>query len=168
MSMSYWSTTAYGVTDDDIRFIEMDKLWPIFLNINNTSQAALLDDKLRDFLKCEGVEKIEDLDDEQKETFIVTFYENTTNKCITSANAAVLADLVSQILQIPFDEIVMDKNDDGDEIVGIGAYYPWDTPEKLKNASQYDYEHAFIIAYAMFGINGHYCNIDKQSISNWE
>lgn len=167
MSMSYWSTTAYGVTTDDIHFIEMDKLWPVFLNINNASQDTLLGDKLKDFLECEGVEKIEDLDEEQKETFIVNFYESTTNKCITSANAAVLADLVSRILQIPFDEIIMDKNEDGDEIVGIGAYYPWNTPEKLKNASQYDYEHAFITAYAMFGIDGHYCNIDAQSISNW-
>ena len=167
MSMSYWSTTAYGVTADDIHFIEMDKLWPVFININNASQDTLLGDKLKDFLENEGIEKIEDLDEEQKETFIVNFYESTTNKCITSANAAVLADLVSRILQIPFDEIIMDKNEEGDEIVGIGAYYPWNTPEKLKNASQYDYEHAFITAYAMFGIDGNYCNIDSQSISNW-
>lgn len=167
MSMSYWSTTAFGVTADDINLIEMDKLWPVFLNINNASQDTLLGDKLKDFLKNEGIEKIEDIDNEQKETFIVSFYETTTDKYITSANAAVLADLVSRILQIPFTEIVMDKNEDGDEIVGIGVYYPWHTPEKLKNASEYDYESAFMTAYAMFGIDGHYCNIDEQSISNW-
>lgn len=167
MSMSYWSTTAYGVTSDDIHLIGMDKLWPVFLNINTASHDSLLDVSLKDYLDAEGIEKIEDLNDEQKELFIFGFYKATTEEYITSASAGVLADLVSRILQIPFDEIVMDKNEDGDEIVGIGAYYPWDTPDKLKNASQHDYESAFITAYAMFGIDGHYCNIDKQSISNW-
>lgn len=116
MSMSSWTTNAYGVTNEDITTIPMSSVWPIFMAIQT---------------------------------------------------AAVLADLVARNLHIAFGNVIVEKNEDDDIIVGIGAYYPWEMPEALKHASQEDYENAFINAYAMFGIDGRSCCIEEQSIENW-
>lgn len=166
MSMSSWTTNAYGVTNEDITAIPMSSVWPIFMAIQTATDEDKLAASLNDFCESESITD-DEMSDENKETFIRNYYEQTTNYYIPDAKAAVLADLVARNLHISFDNIIMEKNDEDDIIVGIGAYYPWETPEVLKNASQEDYENAFINAYAMFGIDGKSCCIEEQSIENW-
>ena len=166
MSMSSWTTNAYGVINEDITVIPISSVWPIFMAIQTAADEDKLAASLHDFCESESITD-DEMSDEDKETFIRNYYEQTTNYYIPDAKAAVLADLVARNLHISFGNIIMEKNDEDDIIVGIGAYYPWDTPEALKNASQEDYENAFINAYAMFGIDGKSCCIEEQSIENW-
>ena len=166
MSMSSWTTNAYGVINEDITVIPISSVWPIFMAIQTAADEDKLAASLHDFCESESITD-DEMSDENKETFIINYYEQTTNYYIPDAKAAVLADLVARNLHISFGNIIMEKNDEDDIIVGIGAYYPWETPEALKNASQEDYENAFINAYAMFGIDGKSCCIEEQSIENW-
>ena len=166
MSMSSWTTNAYGVINEDITVIPISSVWPIFMAIQTAADEDKLAASLHDFCESESITD-DEMSDEDKETFIINYYEQTTNYYIPDAKAAVLADLVARNLHISFGNIIMEKNDEDDIIVGIGAYYPWETPEALKNASQEDYENAFINAYAMFGIDGKSCCIEEQSIENW-
>lgn len=166
MSMSSWTTNAYGVINEDITVIPINSVWPIFMAIQTAADEDKLAASLHDFCESESITD-DEMSDENKETFIINYYEQTTNYYIPDAKAAVLADLVARNLHISFGNIIMEKNDEDDIIVGIGAYYPWETPEALKNASQEDYENAFINAYAMFGIDGKSCCIEEQSIENW-
>lgn len=166
MSMSSWTTNAYGVTNEDITTIPMSRVWSIFMAIQTAADEDKLFASLHDFCENEGVTN-DEMSDENKDAFIANYYEQTTNFYIPDATAAVLADLVARNLHIPFGEVIMEKNEDGDIIVGIGAYYPWHLPEALKHASQEDYENAFINAYAMLGIDGRLCCIEEHSIENW-
>lgn len=166
MSMSSWTTNAYGVINEDITTIPMSSVWPIFMAIQTAADEDKLAASLHDFCESESITD-DEMSDENKEIFIRNYYEQTTDYYIPDAKAAVLADLVARNLHISFGNIIMEKNDEDDIIVGIGAYYPWETPEALKNASQEDYENAFINAYAMFGIDGESCCIEEQSIENW-
>lgn len=166
MSMSSWTTNAYGVINEDITVIPISSVWPIFMAIQTAADEDKLAASLHDFCESESITD-DEMSDEDKETFIINYYEQTTDYYIPDAKAAVLADLVARNLHISFGNIIMEKNDEDDIIVGIGAYYPWETPEALKNASQEDYENAFINAYAMFGIDGKSCCIEEQSIENW-
>lgn len=166
MSMSSWTTNAYGVTNEDITTIPMSSIWPVFMAIQTAADEDKLAASLHDFCESKGITD-DEMSDESKDAFIVNYYEQTTNFHIPDATAAVLADLVARNLHISFGNVIMEKNDEGDIIVGIGAYYPWHLPEALKHASQEDYENAFINAYAMFGIDGKSCCIGEQSIENW-
>ena len=165
MSMISWTTNAYGVINEDITVIPISSVWPIFMALQTAADEDKLDASLHDFCESERITD-DEMSDEDKETFIRNYYEQTTNYYIPDAKAAVLADLVARNLHISFGNIIMEKNDEDDIIVGIGAYYPWETPEALKNASQEDYENAFINAYAMFGIDGKSCCIEEHSIEN--
>ena len=166
MSMSSWTTNAYGVINEDITVIPISSVWPIFMALQTAADEDKLAASLHDFCESESITD-DEMSDENKEIFIRNYYEQTTDYYIPDAKAAVLADLVARNLHISFGNIIMEKNDEDDIIVGIGAYYPWETPEALKNASQEDYENAFINAYAMFGIDGKSCCIEEQSIENW-
>ena len=166
MSMSSWTTNAYGVTEDAINIIQMSSVWPIFMAIQTAANEDRLMQELHKFCETENVSE-DDLSDDNKDAFISAYYEGMTNLYIPDACAVVLADLVARNLRIDLNNIVMEKNDEGNMIVGIGLYYPWNMPEPLKNATQEDYEAAFINAYALFGIDGYDCCIEEQTMENW-
>ena len=166
MSMDSWTTNAYGVTENDINIIQMSNVWPIFMAIQMAADKNRLLQALHEFCEDEGVSK-DELSDENKDDFISTYYEKTTNIYVPDARAVVLADLVARNLHVNLNEIIIEKNEEGNIIVGIGLYYPWNMPEPLKNATQEDYEAAFINAYALFGIDGHSCCIEEQTMEDW-
>ena len=166
MSMSSWTTSAYGVRENDINIIQMSSVWPIFTAIQTADNKEGLMWELREFCKAENVSE-DELSDDNKDDFITEYYEKMTKMYIPDARAAVLADLIARNLRINFNDIIMEENDDGGMIVGIGLYYPWNMPEPLKNATEEDYETAFINAYALFGIDGHSCYIEEQTMENW-
>lgn len=166
MSMQTWSTYAYGVREDDIQIITTSMIWPVFQNIMKATNEQIFTETLDKFCAENGY-TVDALTDEQIEDFIVLYYETHFNRVCPSAQALVLAELVAMNLRLSYDHVITEMNEDGDIIVGVGLYYPWETPDVLKNATQEDYEQAFINAYAILGIDGHNCDIDHQHLEDW-
>lgn len=166
MSMQTWTTYAYGVREDDIDKISIATIWPIFQNIMRAENEAKFDEALSGFCEDGGF-AIEELNEDNIDEFIRLYYENNFDRVCTHSTALVLAELVARNLRIDFNDVITEANEDGQIIVGIGLYYPWQLPEVLKNAKQEDYEEAFINAFAILGIDGHYCDISEQSLEDW-
>lgn len=175
MSMQTWTTYAYGVMDDDITNISMNAVWPAFYNTERSFNSNI-DTEFEEFCANEGVapqtirayDNLDNADvNEYLDRFITEYYENHCSRVCSSANALVLAALVARFIGVDFSHVITETNEEGRVLVGIGLYYPWNTPDKLKNASQEDYEQAFINAYAILGIDGHDCAIEEQSLENW-
>lgn len=167
MSMQNWSTTVYGVRENDINNIPMDAAWDIFKRLQTAKDSNLLKAKMEQACCDNNVKSADEMSDEMKDDFVRMMYEETSNTYTCGAKTAVLAELVAKCLGIDMDDIIIESNDDGQIILGIGLYYPWEQPEILKNATQGDYENAFINAFAILGIDGNYCDIDSQSMENW-
>lgn len=173
MSMQTWTTSAYGVREDDIGKLDIDAAWPAFLKLRKEEDADFEED-LQIYCEDQGEDKNGDpctkqtLSAEQKEEFIQYYYRDKyalySGAC---PQAMLLADILSKLAHIPLDDVVIDSNEDGQTIVGIPMYAPWETPESLKNATQNDYDNMITEAFAFFGVASDGLDIDMQSIENW-
>ena len=78
MSMSSWTTNAYGVINEDITVIPINSVWPIFMAIQTAADEDKLAASLHDFCESESITG-DEMSDEDKETFIRNYYEQTTD-----------------------------------------------------------------------------------------
>lgn len=173
MSMQTWTTSAYGVREDDIGRLDIDAAWPAFLKLRNEEDADFEED-LQIYCEDQGEDENgnpcteQTLSTEQKEEFIRHYYEDKyVSYSVACPQAMLLADVLSKQARIPMDDVVVDSNEDGEIVLGIPIYTPWETPKSLKNATQSDYDSMIAAAFAYFGVASDGLDIDMQSIENW-
>lgn len=167
MSQTSWSTSGYGVDEDIVQKINIENAWVKFMEFYDKTEKTLLNEVINTYFNNFNIPKVADWDDDDKDTIMQYFYERKNSLYIPFGTTAVLADLVARNLNIPFDKMVIDHNENGNIIVAVPEFHPWEVPSSIKNASEEKYKIAFKDALDTLGVQSETNDIDKKSIENW-
>lgn len=158
---------AYGVKEQTIRSIKLNNALTIFYMIASATNFGLFKelagedaDIFSPSLFCEMPEK-------DAENAVKKFYETVYHISFSDVRSAVLADVVSRMLNIPLHKMVVAANSAGGMIVGIPYCIPWEIPERLRNITRENVRDAFQNAFEILGVDCSIWNrlpLDKQSI----
>lgn len=169
MSQITWTASGYGADEELINQISLQDAWSAFLELKTNKSEDTLNQTIMHYFDtlCTIVPDEDAFDEEDKDAIIRLFYEEAYDFFIPESTAVVLADLVASHLNISLSDMAMDKNENGEMVIGVQARHPWDTPDTLKNASENDYKEAFVKAFAMLGVTASPDDIEQKAIENW-